>query len=84
MIYYQKGLKMIDYIIIAIIAIAIVFVTIYLLKAKRASGGCASGCAGCSKAGQCSAFLDFDSIDLKVDKSCSDSPEKPIDGKLHL
>jgi hypothetical protein len=75
---------MIDYLLIALIAVAVVIVTIVLIKSKRASAGCASGCAGCSKAGQCSAFIDFDSIDRKIDKPCADSPEKPIDGKLHL
>lgn len=75
---------MIDYILIAFIAVAIIVVTIYLIKTKRASAGCASGCAGCSKAGQCSAFLDIDSIDRKIDKPGADSAEKPVDGKLHL
>lgn len=75
---------MIDYFLIAFIAIAIIVVTIYLIKTNRASAGCASGCAGCSKAGQCSAFFDIDSIDRKVDKSSSDSDQKTLDGKLHL
>lgn len=75
---------MIDYFLIAFIAVAIIVVTIYLIKTKRASGGCASGCAGCSKAGQCSAFFDIDSIDRKVNNPGADSDEKSFDGKLHL
>jgi hypothetical protein len=75
---------MIDYLLGVLIVAAIVIVTIYLIKTKRASGGCASGCAGCSKAGQCSAFSDIASLDRKIGKPGTDSIEKSVDGKLHL
>lgn len=50
-------MKPIDYVIIAVVAVAVVGVVAYLIynKKKGKNVGCGCGCSGCPNAGACSA-----------------------------
>ncbi|WP_313345748.1 FeoB-associated Cys-rich membrane protein [Sedimentibacter sp.] len=45
-----------DVIVIAVIAVIITGVVIFMKKQKKNGSGCHSGCAGCSKAKDCSSI----------------------------
>lgn len=45
-----------DIVIISIIAVITAGVVLFMKKQKKNGSGCHSGCAGCSKAKNCSSF----------------------------
>lgn len=52
-------MKPIDYVIIGVLAVAVVGIVVYLIRQKKkGKSGCGCGCNGCPHAGQCGSAKD--------------------------
>lgn len=72
-------MKPIDYVIIAVVAVAVVGVVAYLIynKKKGKNVGCGCGCSGCPNAGACSARKDQTSV-AEREKTAEENPSEEV------